>query len=96
MEMIKNYIGGELVEPTTGKYLDNYSPYNGKVYSKVPDSGREDVNRAAEAAKKAFPIWSNMSVEERAKKLFLLADIVERNAEKLVEAESRGFRSGIL
>ena len=89
METIKNYIGGELVAPLSGEYIDNYSPVTGEVYSKVPDSGEEDVELAARAAKKAFPIWSKMSVQERADKLFKLADLIEKNAEMLAIAESK-------
>ena len=89
MIQIKNLIGGELVEPQSGEYLDNYSPMTGEVYSKVPNSGVEDVERAVAAAKKAFPIWSKMSAEDRAERLFKLADLIDQNAEKLAIAESR-------
>ncbi|MCB0378333.1 MAG: aldehyde dehydrogenase [Bdellovibrionales bacterium] len=88
MEMIKNFIGGELVEPVSGEYLDNYSPMTGAVYSKVPNSGKEDIDKAALAAKKAFPIWSKMSPKERADRLFHLADLIEENADRLAKAES--------
>ncbi len=46
MELIKNYIGGKLVEPTSGNYLDNIDPATGRVYSRVPDSDDHDVDRA--------------------------------------------------
>ena len=46
MEKIKNYINGELVEPSSGKYIDNYNPASGKVYSLIPDSNENDINTA--------------------------------------------------
>ena len=55
---IENYIGGELVKPASGEYLDNYNPATGEVYSLIPDSDDRDVHLAVEAAKLAFPSWS--------------------------------------
>lgn len=54
MEKIKNYINGELVEPSSVKYIDNYNPASGKVYSLVPDSNENDINTAVLAAKMLF------------------------------------------
>ena len=51
MKILKNYINGQLVEPVSGKYLDNENPALGEVYGKIPDSGAEDVSKAVEAAK---------------------------------------------
>jgi aminomuconate-semialdehyde/2-hydroxymuconate-6-semialdehyde dehydrogenase len=65
MVRIENYIGGELVKPASGSYLDNFEPATGKVYSKIADSDDRDVNLAVEAAKAAFPSWSKTPPEER-------------------------------
>ena len=43
MDKILNYIDGELVEPDSGNYLDNYNPSTGKVYSLVPDSDKDQI-----------------------------------------------------
>ena len=51
MEQISNYINGKLVEPQSGKFLDNINPAEGKVYSLIPDSDAKDVDQAVEAAK---------------------------------------------
>ena len=56
MEKILNYINGELVEPISKNYLDNYNPSNGQVYSLIPDSEKADIEKAVEAAKEAFKI----------------------------------------
>lgn len=47
---LKNYIGGRLVEPVGGEYIDNIDPATGEVYSYVPDSDERDVEQAVEAA----------------------------------------------
>lgn len=88
MIQIKNLIGGELVEPQAGHYMDNHSPVTGAVYSQVPDSSESDVDAAVQAAKKAFPFWSQSSVEQRVQWMMKLADIIDRDAEKLAKAES--------
>jgi len=85
---IKNYIDGELVEPIFGKYADNYSPANGKVYSKRPLSDERDVQRAVEAAERAFPEWSTMGLKKRYRILNRLADVIEQHTEQFAVAES--------
>ncbi len=88
MQKILNYIDGELTEPKSGKYLDNYNPAEGKVYSLVPDSDASDVEQATVAAGKAFSAWSSMPVNRRSSILQKIADLVHRDLEKLVRAES--------
>ena len=38
MEIVNNFIDGELVEPHTKQYLDIYEPATGLVYGKVAES----------------------------------------------------------
>ena len=88
MEKILNYIGGKLAAPSSGKFLDNFNPSEGKVYSLVADSDERDVNEAVKAAKQAFPSWSAMPTEERCKILLRIADLIDRDLDKLALAES--------
>ncbi len=88
MQKILNYIDGELIEPKSGNYLDNYNPAEGKVYSQVPDSDAGDVEEATMAAGKAFDNWSSMPVNRRSTILQKIADLMDRDLEKLVRAES--------
>src|SRR5262249_41034299 len=60
----------------------------GKSYSHVPDSDVRDVELAVAAAEKAFPEWSRRPVAERSKILLRVADLIERDLEKLARAES--------
>lgn len=89
MRHIKNYINNEFREPAAGKWLDNYEPAVGKVYSRIPDSNHEDVEEAVKAAKAAFPTWSNTSIDKRSKILMRIADLIEENLVELAEAESK-------
>jgi aminomuconate-semialdehyde/2-hydroxymuconate-6-semialdehyde dehydrogenase len=85
---IENYIGGELVKPASGQYLDNVEPATGQVYSQIPDSDDRDVNLAADAARAAFPKWSSMSAEARFEILMRVVSFIERDSEELAHAES--------
>ncbi|MBV6497253.1 MAG: aldehyde dehydrogenase [Acidobacteria bacterium ACB1] len=89
MEQIQNYIGGELVEPASQGYLENFEPATGEVYSLIADSDERDVEAAAAAAKAAFPAWSTTSSEERFAILMRLCGLIERDLEILAQAESR-------
>lgn len=89
MEKILNYIDGELVEPISRKYLDNYNPSNGKVYSLIPDSEKLDIDNAVKAAKRAFITWSKKPKQERSDILMRLADTIEKYSEELIKAESK-------
>jgi len=88
MLTIENYIGGELVTPASGEYLDNIEPATGTVYSRIPDSDDRDVNLAADAARTAFPDWSRTSPEQRFEILMRLVSFIERDMEELARAES--------
>src|SRR5256714_3045576 len=85
---IQNFIDGQFVEPVGGKFLDNIEPATGKPYSQVADSGKEDVDLAVAAADKAFVDWSKKPAAERSQILLRIADLIERNLEKLARAES--------
>lgn len=89
MEKLQNFINGTYVPPKNGQYIDNYEPATGQVYALIPDSDEEDVLVAVDAAEKAFPIWSNMSIEERSKILVRLSEGIEKNMDEFVQAESR-------
>ena len=85
---IRNFIGGQFVEPIGGKYLDNIEPATGKPYSQVADSDAADVDLAVAAADKAFVDWSRNPAVERSEILLRIADLIERDLEKLARAES--------
>ena len=86
---ILNYINGQLQPALSGSWLDNYEPATGQIYGRLPDSGAEDIAAATIAATAAFPAWSKTPVVERAALLNRLADLIERDLDKLAAAESR-------
>ena len=88
MQKISNYINGQLPSPLSGNYLDNYNPAEGKVYSQLPDSDERDVELAVQAAQSAFAGWSSMPIQKRSSILLAIADLIDRDLEKLALAES--------
>ena len=74
MEKIRNYIGGIFTTPYNSNYFNDHNPATGEVYTMIPDSTADDVEIAVQAAKKAFPIWSNMPAEDRSNWLMKVAD----------------------
>jgi aminomuconate-semialdehyde/2-hydroxymuconate-6-semialdehyde dehydrogenase len=85
---IQNYINGQFVNPIQGKYLDNFNPAIGEVYGQIPNSTKQDVEKAYEAAAKAFPSWSNSTLEERSTIISKIADLILEKIDLLAEAES--------
>ncbi len=89
MEKIYNFINGEFLPATSGLFFDNLEPATGKTYSLIPDSDKEDVELAVQAAKKAFPVWSNLSNDERSKWMLKVANGIAKRMEEFVAAESK-------
>ncbi len=53
----KQFIGGDFVDAADGRTADVINPANDQVIANVPASSQEDVNRAVDAAAKAFETW---------------------------------------
>jgi aminomuconate-semialdehyde/2-hydroxymuconate-6-semialdehyde dehydrogenase len=88
MIRILNYIDGQLSESSSKTWIDNVNPATAEIYSEITSGNEEDVNKAVEAAKSAFPTWSSLKVQERSNYLLNLATLMERDLEDLALAES--------
>lgn len=89
MKKVLNYINGNYCESIKGDWLDNYEPATGEVYSQIACSTSEDVSAAYEAARDAFPGWSNTTIGERSRIMLKIAELIDKNLDRLAEAESR-------
>ncbi|MEL7123878.1 MAG: aldehyde dehydrogenase family protein [Bacteroidota bacterium] len=85
---LKNYIDGALVPANEGNYLLNNNPASGTLICQYPDSSYEDVQKAIEAADRAFPAWAKMDAQRRFRIMMRLSDIIEQNAERFARAET--------
>jgi aldehyde dehydrogenase len=84
----ENYIGGEWVAPTAGRYFENVTPVTGKTFCEVARSDESDIEKALDAAHAAAPGWGKMSPADRAVILNKIADRIEENLEAIAVAES--------
>ncbi|SFF85218.1 aldehyde dehydrogenase family protein [Pontibacter chinhatensis] len=87
-EKYEHFIGGEWVAPANGEYFNNISPIDGKPFTKAARGTKEDIDRALDAAHRAFPSWSRTSAGTRSKILLDIADRMERNLEMLARVET--------
>ena len=88
MKVIKNFIGGQFYGAVSNNFLDNVTPSSGLVYGTIPDSDEEDVALAVTAAKNAFPLWSQTSLDLKFQILNRISDLINENLEALALAES--------
>jgi aminomuconate-semialdehyde/2-hydroxymuconate-6-semialdehyde dehydrogenase len=89
MHYLQNYIGGQLVPPTSGNYLPTVEPATGQVFAYAPASEVADVERAVQAAELALPAWRQLPAEERGRLLVRISELIERDLERLAQAESQ-------
>lgn len=70
--------------------FESVNPATGKVWAKMPEAREDEVNRAVEAASKAFenPEWCDLTASARGKLLYKLADLIEKNALELAKYET--------
>jgi len=85
---LENFIGGNFCAPQSGTYLEGVNPATGERYYEVPNSNFHDVNRAVEAAQKAFQGWSMSAAADRSAILNRIALLIETHAEELALAET--------
>ncbi len=83
------FIGGELVDPLSGRWLATESPATEEPLAEVAVAGAEDVDLAVATAREAFENgWSELAPSERAKYLFRIARILQERSRELAVLES--------
>jgi betaine-aldehyde dehydrogenase len=89
MQMV---IGGERVDAADGATFDVLNPATGAVMATAPMGGPEDVDRAVDAARRAFEErkgWSTWAAGKRGRSLAKLAALIKANSEELSQLETR-------
>ena len=82
------FIDGEFCESSDKATFITYSPATGEALAKVAEATREDVDRAVNAAWKAFDSWKKLDKIQRSKILLDIADVIDKNKEHLAKVES--------
>ena len=82
------FIGGEFVDSAESGRIPVINPHDNSVLAEVSEARHADVDRAVDAARRAFPAWKRMSAAERGRLLLKLADAIEADAEYLAKLET--------
>jgi betaine-aldehyde dehydrogenase len=87
---LKNFIGGEAVDPVEGGFEEVVNPATGEAIAEAPLSTKADVDRAVAAAKQAFEnrSWATIPPNERARALLRMADLIEERGEEIADLEA--------
>lgn len=80
-------IGGQSRVALNGETIDTFNPATGALLGRIPSASADDVNIAVAEAQRAFEDWRRTSPLERASYLNAFADIVEQNADELVNLD---------
>jgi (Z)-2-((N-methylformamido)methylene)-5-hydroxybutyrolactone dehydrogenase len=84
------HVAGGSAAPAHGGFYETIDPYTRQPWARVPDGDEADVDRAVRAARDAFDgEWGELTGFERSRLMHRLADVIERDADRLAELESR-------
>src|SRR3954451_13782922 len=86
--MIRNLVGGELVEGVEGATREIVNPATGEVIAHVPEGTTADVDRAVAAARAARIGWRDTTPGRRQEGLLEMAAAIDRHAEELAALDS--------
>lgn len=82
------FIDGEFVDSIDGATVEVLNPHDCSTITHIAEGRQADIDRAVEAASRAFPAWKKTMAAERGKLLLRLADALEANAEEFAQLES--------
>jgi aldehyde dehydrogenase (NAD+) len=83
------FIGGEFIEPKSGRYFQSINPATEEPLAEVAEAGPEDVDLAVKAAREAHEQhWRGLPGTERAKYIFRIARALQERAREFAVLES--------
>jgi len=84
------FINGQWTDAASGKTFETPNPATGATLANVAEGDAEDIDRAVQAARKAFDEgpWSRMTPSERGRIIWRIGDLILQNAEELAQLES--------
>ncbi len=83
MHEIGHFIGGTLVAGTSGKFGDVFDPTSGEIVARVTLADVAEINEAVAIANAAFPAWAATPPLRRARAIFKLKELLERDRKEL-------------
>src|SRR6516225_8043512 len=82
---VNHWINGRPVGSKSGRYGTVWNPATGDAQARVDFASAEEVDRAVESAKSAFPEWRATALSRRAEIMFKLRELVDANRGRIAE-----------
>jgi phenylacetaldehyde dehydrogenase len=84
------FINGQWAEAASGKTFETPDPATGETLARVAEGEAEDINRAVEAARRAFDQgpWGRMTTSERGRIIWRIGDLILEHLDELAQLES--------
>jgi malonate-semialdehyde dehydrogenase (acetylating)/methylmalonate-semialdehyde dehydrogenase len=86
---LKIFIDGAWCESKTSKFMNCFNPSTGEVMAQAPQCTTEEVEAAVQAAKNAFPGWSDTPANTRVQVLFRMKSLLDQHLDELTELVAR-------
>ena len=83
------YAGGRWVDSTAKTTGEVRNPVTNELLARVPLGGAEDVDRAVQAALKAYPLWRATPPVHRIRPLFKFRELLEKNFDDIARIVTR-------
>ena len=85
MKTLKHFIAGEWVETKGGAVFDVLNPLDDSLYAQAAHGTAEDMQKAIQAAKAAFPAFRETTPTQREAWLLRVADLMEKRQKDLID-----------
>ncbi len=82
------FINGKWVEPQSGTYFKTINPANKKELAEIAHADKDDVDKAVQAAKEAFPKWRDLGGHGRARYIYAIARQIQKYSRLFAVLES--------
>ena len=82
---MKNLIGYDWKDSSNGNIIEVTNPATGELIDTVPNVSLDDVNEATRIAEIEQKKWAEVSIYERAEKIYKFVDLVEKNKDRLAK-----------
>jgi malonate-semialdehyde dehydrogenase (acetylating)/methylmalonate-semialdehyde dehydrogenase len=88
LKTIRHRIAGAQPPPSSTRTAPVFDPATGAQQAEVLLADAQDVDRAVQAARKAFETWGDVSLTRRARVMFKFRDLVAEHADELARVIS--------
>ena len=80
-----HWIAGAAVAPGSGRYLEDLNPEDDSVFARLAAGTENDIDKAVDAAQKAFQTYSKTLAAEREAILYKTAGLLEQNRQEFID-----------